>query len=119
MPGPRSTLQVEGTFRELVEELADYLDNLKKSQTDSAGSSRSELTPLLEKYAEAENAEDEDALENTRDEVLKVLVPASSILNNAPDKGEDSHSLHSALERSPTDTTFLQNSYPPTTSSSI
>lgn len=87
MPGPRTTLLIEGSFRELVEELADYVDNIKKTQTDSAGSLRSEVAPLLDRYTQAETSQDEDQLENARDDVLKVVVPQSTVLNSTSDKG--------------------------------
>lgn len=87
MPGPRTTLLIEGPFKELVEELADFIDNLKKSQGDTAKSTRAELAPLLEKYTEAEASGDEEKLEDARDDVLKAVVTSSAVLNASTDKG--------------------------------
>lgn len=73
MPGPATTLLIEGTFEELAEELAQYIDSLKKSQGDEASSIRSETAELLK--------------ENKKDEVLKKLVMGGQTLNQAPEKG--------------------------------
>lgn len=75
MPGiPRLSL-VEGAFEELAQELATYLDALKGDGSTIA----SEVTPLL---ADADSADKQ----TDKDEVLKKLVTASSILNNAPER---------------------------------
>lgn len=90
MPGLQNTMLIEGTFRELVEELADYIDQVKKSQ-DNAASLRSRINPLLEEVTKAEQqgAEaEENAVDEAKDEVLDALVEASSSLNQAPEKGE-------------------------------
>ncbi|KAF2142189.1 uncharacterized protein K452DRAFT_358627 [Aplosporella prunicola CBS 121167] len=72
MPAPTNTLLIEGTFEELVDELAQYIDALKKSQGDEAAALQSECAQLLE--------------ENHKDEVLKKLVSGSAALNSAPEK---------------------------------
>lgn len=87
MPGTRNTLLIEGTFRELVEELADYIDNLRKTQDESAASLRTDVAQPLEKYAEAEESRDEDAVESARDDVLKLITQGSAILNQASERG--------------------------------
>ncbi|KAI9655687.1 MAG: hypothetical protein M1831_004839 [Alyxoria varia] len=100
MPAPQTTLLIEGTFKELVEELSDYIDNLRKlkEQPEASSSLRSEVDPLLEKYAaiEKEGAEKEEQvderekreedMEEQKDEVLNKVIAASSALNGAPEK---------------------------------
>ena len=74
MSGPSNTLLIEGSFEELADEFAHYLDEVQKKQTpDSNANVQSEITPLLEK--------------GQKDEVLKKLVTASDVLNSAPEKG--------------------------------
>lgn len=73
MPEPTNTLLIEGPFEELAEELAQYLDNVKKTQSEDASSVHSEVMRLLE--------------QNQKDEALKRLVTASIVLNSAPEKG--------------------------------
>lgn len=74
MPGPTNTLLIEGTFEELVDELAQYIDDLRKKQSEDSPLLRSEITPLLE--------------QGSKDDALKRLVSGSSILNSAPEKGK-------------------------------
>jgi translation initiation factor 3 subunit M len=69
MPGPTTTMLIEGTFEELAEELAQYIDNLKNDGT----SIQTECAALLK--------------ENKKDEVLKKLVMGSQALSQAPEKG--------------------------------
>ncbi|KAF2263608.1 PCI-domain-containing protein [Lojkania enalia] len=72
MPAPVNTLLIEGTFEELTDELAQYLDNLKNSQGEESSNIQAETTQLLQ--------------ENKKDEVLKKLVMGSQALNQAPEK---------------------------------
>ncbi|KAK8168105.1 eukaryotic translation initiation factor 3 subunit M [Phyllosticta citrichinensis] len=72
MPAPTNTLLIEGSFEELADELAQYLDALRKSQGEESSAVQSEVAQLLE--------------ENKKDEVLKKLVTASAALNSAPEK---------------------------------
>ncbi|PSN65375.1 PCI-domain-containing protein [Corynespora cassiicola Philippines] len=72
MPGPTTTLLIEGSFEELADELAQYLDGLKKSQGDETSNIQAETADLLK--------------ENQKDEVLKKLVMGSQALNQAPEK---------------------------------
>ena len=74
MPGPTNTLLIEGTFEELVDELAQYIDDVRKKQSEDSALLRSEITPLLE--------------QGSKDEALRRLVTSSSILNSAPEKGK-------------------------------
>lgn len=73
MPGPTTTLLIEGSFEELADELAQYIDNLKKSQGDESSDIQGECATLLK--------------ENKKDEVLKKLVMGGQALNQAPEKG--------------------------------
>ena len=75
MPGPSNTLLIEGSFDELADELAHYIDEVQKKQSPDSANTQAEITPLLEK--------------GQKDEVLKKLVAASDALNSAPEKGMD------------------------------
>ncbi|KAF2797796.1 eukaryotic translation initiation factor 3 subunit M [Melanomma pulvis-pyrius CBS 109.77] len=72
MPGPTTTLLIEGSFEELTDELAQYIDNLKKTHGDENSSIQAECEALLK--------------DNQKDEVLKKLVMGSQTLNQAPEK---------------------------------
>lgn len=76
MPGPTTTLLIEGSFEELTDELAQYIDNLKKTHGDENSSIQAECEALLK--------------DNQKDEVLKKLVMGSQTLNQAPEKGMQS-----------------------------
>jgi translation initiation factor 3 subunit M len=73
MPGAKTTLLIEGSFEELTDEFAQYIDSLKKSQGDEGSNLQGESADLLK--------------ENKKDEVLKKLVVGSQALNQAPEKG--------------------------------
>ncbi|KAF2832551.1 eukaryotic translation initiation factor 3 subunit M [Ophiobolus disseminans] len=72
MPGPKNTLLIEGSFEELTDEFAHYIDSLKKSQGDEASNLQGETADLLK--------------ENKKDDVLKKLVVGGQALNQAPEK---------------------------------
>jgi hypothetical protein len=82
MPAPSNTLLIEGSFSELADEFAQYIDALRKE-----GSLQSEIAPLLEPLRQQEQSEGETDLKQ-RDEVLKKLVSSATALNSAPEKGE-------------------------------
>ncbi|EXJ79360.1 hypothetical protein A1O3_08862 [Capronia epimyces CBS 606.96] len=87
MPGPTNTLLIEGSFSELAEEFAQYLDGLSKAE-EGAGV-QAEIEQPLNKIREAEQAEvevDEAAVQTQKDEVLKKLVTKASILNSGPER---------------------------------
>ncbi|KAG8630801.1 hypothetical protein KVT40_002420 [Elsinoe batatas] len=71
MPAPTNTLIVEGSFEELADELATYLDGLLSAQGQST-SIQSEIQPQLQ--------------EGKKEDVLKKLVTASPILSTAPER---------------------------------
>ena len=91
MPGPTNTLLIEGSFTELAEELAGFIDNIRKN-TESGGL-QSDIAPLLEKLRQQEQSEEElsdaqgEQVLKRRDEVLKKVVLAATALNAAPEKG--------------------------------
>ena len=96
MPGPTHTLLIEGSFRELAEELADYLEGLRKAQNgESTTSLRDQITPHLDKLTSVEEKQQEDSQDpeddeeanEAKDDVLQILSKASSVLNSAPEKG--------------------------------
>lgn len=74
MPAPANTLLIEGSLEELSDELAQYIDNLRKTQNVEGAPIQPEVTSLLE--------------EKKTEEALKKLVGAASVLNTAPEKGE-------------------------------
>ena len=73
MPGPSNILLIEGSFEELADELAHYIDDVRKKSTEESAEIQSEIAPLLE--------------QGQKDEALKKLVTGSSVLNLAPEKG--------------------------------
>lgn len=89
MPVPTTTLLIEGSFSELAEEFAQYLDALRKAD---AANLQSEITPLLQPLRQQEQNDEQPDLKQ-RDEVLKKLVAASTALNVAPEKGEWDQSM--------------------------
>lgn len=84
MPAPTNTLLIEGSFSELAEEFAQYLDALRKSDGPSL---HADVSPLLQPLRQQEQNDDQPDLKQ-RDELLKKLVGAASVLNSAPEKGE-------------------------------
>lgn len=83
MPAPTTTLLIEGSFSELAEEFAQYLDSLSQDES----SLQTDLAPQLQPLRDQEqNEQDTDVKQ--RDEVLKKLVAAAAVLNTAPEKGK-------------------------------
>ena len=73
MPAPTNTLLIEGSIEELSEELAAYIDGLRKSQNAEGAPLQPEVASLLQ--------------EKKTEDALKKLITAASILNAAPEKG--------------------------------
>jgi translation initiation factor 3 subunit M len=74
MAGPSNTLFIDAPFEDLADELAQYIDNLKKTQgVEQSGGLQADIAPLLE--------------QGQKDETLKKLVVGSTALNGAPEKG--------------------------------
>ncbi len=89
MPGPSNTLLIEGSFAELADELAQYVDTVSKSEPDSGV--QSEIAPTLAELREQEQAEEPAepaSIQKQKDEVLKKIVGNAAVLNNAPEKGQ-------------------------------
>jgi translation initiation factor 3 subunit M len=89
MPGSSNTLLIEGSFSELSEELAQYVDSVAKSEPDSGV--QNEIAPALAEVREKEQAEepaDPASIQKQKDEVLKKIVGNAGVLNSAPEKGE-------------------------------
>jgi translation initiation factor 3 subunit M len=89
MPGPSNTLLIEGSFGELADELAQYLDTVSKSEADSGV--QSEISSTLGEIREKEQAEepvDPASIQKQKDEVLKKIVGKAVVLNSAPEKGQ-------------------------------
>ncbi|KAJ5242456.1 Eukaryotic translation initiation factor [Penicillium citrinum] len=80
MPAPTTTLLIEGSFSELAEEFANYVDSIRKE-----GSLQSEIAPLLQPIRQQEQAEGEPDRKQY-DEVLKKIVASATALNGAPEK---------------------------------
>ncbi|KIW01626.1 uncharacterized protein PV09_06814 [Verruconis gallopava] len=72
MPAPSNTLLIEGSFEELSDELAQYIDSLRKAQNVEGGPIQPEVSSLVQ--------------EKKTEDALKKLVGAASILNAAPEK---------------------------------
>jgi len=72
MPSAVNTLLIEGSFEELCEELAQYIDNVSSTQGQQT-SVQQEIQPLLQ--------------EGKKEDALKKVVSASPALNNAPERG--------------------------------
>lgn len=77
MPGIPTLSLVEGAFEELSQELASYLDTLKGEGSTVAA----DIAPFI-----ADSEDPERPQETSKDEVLKKLVTASSVLNSAPER---------------------------------
>jgi translation initiation factor 3 subunit M len=80
MPQPTNTLIVEGTLEELADELAVYIDNLRKEGEP--------IQPQANKLLE----------EGKQEDALKVLVGSSLVLNSAPEKGAPTTWMNSLLQ---------------------
>lgn len=78
-----STLLIEGSFAELAEELAQYLDTL-----DANAGIASSIESELGQIREADTQESSDAnLQKHKDDILKKIVTKASLLNKAPERG--------------------------------
>jgi translation initiation factor 3 subunit M len=90
MPGPSNTLLIEGSFSELADELAQFIDGVQKPE-DGSGV-QGDAKPTLEQIQQIEQAEDPQSVDQTqldglKNEALKKIVGKASALNNAPEKG--------------------------------
>ena len=72
MPGAVNTLLIEGSFEELCDELAVFLESAAKAQEQQT-TVQQDVEPLLR--------------EDKKEDALKRIVTASAVLNNAPERG--------------------------------
>lgn len=80
MSSPINTLQVEGSFTEVAEGFAQYIDSLRKDGEDESTALTPQIAPILERLREEEKAEEE--LDNDDvDEVSRRVVASAAILN--------------------------------------
>ncbi|EDN09242.1 PCI domain-containing protein [Histoplasma capsulatum] len=87
MAATPNTLLIEGTFAELADELAQYIDAIRKVEKGVYA----EITPALEVLRGIDQIEEPSAAQrqqilSKRDEVLKKIVVAAQALNTAPEK---------------------------------
>jgi translation initiation factor 3 subunit M len=89
MPGPSNTLLIEGSFFELADELAQYVDTVSKSEADTG--IQNDIACSLGEIREKEQSEepvDAASIQKQKDEVLKKIVGNAGVLNSAPEKGQ-------------------------------
>jgi len=84
------TLLIEGSFPELAEELAQYIDSI-----DEGAAVSSDIAQDLDniRQAEAQDTPDVNSIRKSRDEVLKKIVTKATTLNGAPERGKHLSSL--------------------------
>jgi translation initiation factor 3 subunit M len=90
MPAPSNTLLIEGSFSELAEELAQYIDTTSKAEEGTG--LQPEVEPLLAVVRQAEQTNEEQSVDDAkvqsaRDDALKKIVTKAAALNTAPEKG--------------------------------
>ena len=89
MPAPSNTLQIEGDFADLADELASYIDNLNKAEPGAGV--KAEVEPSTSQIREAEKQDDPvlieaGQLQELKNNVMKQIVTKASVLNTAPDR---------------------------------
>lgn len=116
MPGPSNTLLIEGSFSELSDELAQFIDGVAKPEESAA--LRSDIKSEIEQLQQIEQSEDPQSVDQSKvqqikDEILKKIVTKASGLNSAPEKGRLSMGLEQHLSN------IAQSSQPRIISSSV
>ncbi|KAJ9606138.1 hypothetical protein H2200_009099 [Cladophialophora chaetospira] len=86
MPAPTNTLLIEGTFTELAEELAQYVDNLSKAEGGGVQADIQQLLAGLRESEQSPESADEATVQNQKNEVLKKIVTKAQVLNGAPER---------------------------------
>lgn len=81
-----STLLIEGSFPELAEELAQYLDTLSEGAGISA-SIEGDLNSIRE--AESQESPEEESIQKSKDDALKKIITKATVLNAAPERGNN------------------------------
>lgn len=79
-----NTLLIEGSFEELADELAQYIDGIKKSPENDEP-----IQPEIQKLLE----------DGKKEDALKKLVTSSVALNSAPEKGMTNDHQKCLLQR--------------------
>lgn len=79
-----STLLIEGSFPELAEELAQYLDTLSEGAGILA-SIEDGLNSIRE--AESQESSEAESIQKSKDDVLKKIITKATVLNAAPERG--------------------------------
>jgi len=90
---PVSTLLIEGSFAELAEELAQYLDTLDEG-AGIANSIESELGQIRE--AESQESGNTSG-QKAKDDVLKKIITKATTLNKAPERGKKERDIATVL----------------------
>jgi translation initiation factor 3 subunit M len=87
MPAPTNTLLIEGSFTELAEELAQYIDTQAKADGNGAQAGIQQLLASIRESEQSQEAADEATVQNQKNEVLKKIVTKAQVLNGAPERG--------------------------------
>ena len=94
MPAPTNTLLIEGSFTELAEELAQYVDNLSKAEGSGVQADIQQLLAGIRESESSPEGADEGTVQNQKNEVLKKIVTKAQVLNGAPERGTTHHTYH-------------------------
>lgn len=103
-----STLLIEGSFPELAEELAQYLDTLSEGAGVFA-SVEGDLNSIRE--AESQESPEEQSIQKSKDDALKKIITKATLLNAAPERGNEPQRQPKCAANS-----TIQNFLRPTTS---
>lgn len=98
-----STLLIEGSFPELAEELAQYIDNLSEGAGIFA-SIEEDLNSIRE--AESQESDEAQSIQKSKDDVLKKIITKATILNAAPERGK-THESGLQVKADPLSQNFL------------
>ena len=87
MPAPTNTLLIEGSFTELAEELAQYIDTQAKADGNGVQADIQQLLASIRESEQSQESADEATVQNQKNEVLKKIVTKAQVLNGAPERG--------------------------------
>ena len=87
MPAPTNTLLIEGSFTELAEELAQYIDTQAKADGNGVQADIQELLASIRESEQSQEKINETAVQNQKTDVLKKIVTKAQVLNSAPERG--------------------------------
>ena len=94
MPAPTNTLLIEGTFSELAEELAQYIDTQAKADGKGVQADIQQLLGSIRESEQSQENIDQTAVQNQKNDVLKKIVTKAQVLNSAPERGGTSDFPH-------------------------